>query len=46
MDPLEEVKKACDDLGRAFDEFKAENNRLIAKGVRDALAEAKLDTLG
>lgn len=45
MDPIQELKKTCDDIGRAFEEFKAENNRLIQQGVRDALAEAKLDKL-
>lgn len=40
-----ELKEAIDGIGRSFEEFKTENNRLIAKGVKDALAEAKLDKL-
>ena len=46
MDPVQELKATCDQIGRAFEEFKSENNKLIAKGVKDALAEAKLDKLG
>lgn len=46
MEPIEELKQTCEQIGRAFEEFKTENNKLIAKGVRDALAEAKLDKLG
>lgn len=41
----QELKEAIDGIGRNFEEFKAENNKLIAKGVKDALAEAKLDKL-
>lgn len=46
MDPTQELKSTIEKIGVAFEEFKAENNKLIAKGVRDALAEAKLDKLG
>lgn len=45
MDPVQELKQTCEKIGTAFEEFKAENNKLIAKGVKDALAEAKLDKL-
>lgn len=45
MDPVQELKKVCDDLGTAFGEFKKEVNAQIAKGVKDALSEAKVDAL-
>ena len=45
MDPIEEVKATCEKIGRAFEEFKTENNKLIAKGVKDALADTKLANL-
>lgn len=45
MEPIEELKATCERIGNAFEEFKTENNKLIAKGVRDALAEAKLSNL-
>lgn len=45
MEPIQELKETCEKIGRAFEEFKSENNKLIAKGVKDALAEAKLDKL-
>jgi len=41
-----DLKEAIDGIGRSFEEFKVENNKLIAKGVKDALAEAKLEQLG
>lgn len=41
-----DLKDAIDGIGRRFEEFKSENNKLIEKGVRDALAEAKLANLG
>jgi HK97 family phage major capsid protein len=41
----EEIKEAIDQIGRTFEEFKTENNKQIAKGVKDAIAEAKLDKL-
>lgn len=41
-----DLKDAIDGIGRRFEEFKTENNKLIEKGVRDALAEAKLANLG
>lgn len=44
--PIEqELKDAIDAIGRNFEEFKAENDKLLKKGIRDALAEAKLDKL-
>jgi HK97 family phage major capsid protein len=46
MDPVQELNETCRKLGTAFEEFKSENNKLIAKGVRDALAEMKLENLG
>lgn len=41
----QELKDAIDGIGRNFEEFKAENNKLIKKGVSDSLAELKLDKL-
>lgn len=40
-----DLKQAIEGIGRRFEEFKAENDSLIKKGVRDALAEAKLEQL-
>lgn len=41
-----ELKEAIEGIGRRFEEFKTENDKLIKKGVKDALAEAKLEQLG
>lgn len=41
----QELKDAIDGIGRRFEEFKKENDSQIKKGVRDAIAEAKLDAL-
>lgn len=43
MDPIIELKQTCEQIGRAFEEFKSENNKQIKEGVRSALAEQKLD---
>jgi HK97 family phage major capsid protein len=45
MNTEEQLKEAIDKIARNFEEFKTENNRLISKGVKDALAEAKLANL-
>lgn len=45
MDLQTELKEAIEGIGKRFEEFKTENNKLIAKGVSDALAEAKLSNL-
>src|SRR5688572_13818072 len=45
MEPIEQLNATCEKLGRAFEELKSENNKQIAKGVKDALAEAKLDKI-
>lgn len=46
MNTADELKATFDQLKGAFENFKAENNAQIAKGVRDALAEAKLTNIG
>lgn len=57
MELVEQLKQTCDQLGRAFEEFKTEYNRhfdevkisagkgAITTIVKDALAEAKLDKI-
>lgn len=40
-----ELKEAIEGIGTRFEEFKKENDKAIAKGVKDALAEAKLAQL-
>lgn len=42
----EELKSTIDQIGRRFEEFKAENDKNIKRAVGDALAEAKLEKLG
>ena len=46
MDPIVELKQTCEQIGRAFEEFKAENDKQISKAVKNALAESKLEQLG
>lgn len=46
MELAAEVKKVFDELKGAFEVFKSENDSQIKKGVRDALAEAKLTNIG
>ncbi len=46
MEPIEELKQTCEQIGRAFEEFKTENNKQIDRAVKNALAESKLEQLG
>lgn len=41
----EQIKTAIEEIGRKFEEFKTENDKQIAKGVKDALAASKLEAL-
>lgn len=45
MDALQQLQETCGELNRAWEEFKTVNNANVAKAVKDALAEAKLEKL-
>lgn len=43
MDPVQELKNTCEELGRAVETMRAEQKSQISKGVADALSEVKID---